>query len=217
LETPGHVGEIDANANAAIRLPKFFYPGIRTLAVPRTRAQTPEEDPVRQYLHQVSRHRLPTTADETRLTQVAAAGHQTGTELAAGEKRSPSQVRELRQSVRVGEDSRDLYQWQSPPVVSIAKKYQASGLPLLDLVREGNIVSHPCGGQVRLAEGIEVLYLRSMVDPSGNSSLHRHNTGPIRLPPHVAQTLKQIIEARTRLESRHGRQSAATKSPPASK
>jgi len=52
--------------------------------------------------------------------------------------------------------------------VSIAKKYQASGLPLLDLIQEGNLGLMHAVEKFRLAQGVQVLDLRHVVDPPGD-------------------------------------------------
>ena len=75
------------------------------------------EDLVRLYLEDVGRHDLLTKDDEIRLAQAIEAGVEAR-----------------------GEDAhRQFVNSNLRLVVSIAKKYQSSGLPLLDIVQEGNL------------------------------------------------------------------------------
>jgi RNA polymerase sigma factor (sigma-70 family) len=110
----------------------------------RSKKDDPEEDLVRQYLHDIGKVPLIGKEDEERLgKQVMAAQEaakemneavQTGIRLPAAKKR------ELMAAIKAGEEaSNSFVQANLRLVVSIAKKYQASGLPLLDLVQEGNI------------------------------------------------------------------------------
>ncbi|MBW3649656.1 MAG: sigma-70 family RNA polymerase sigma factor, partial [Actinobacteria bacterium] len=109
--------------------------------MPKERVERDEEDLVRLYLTDIGQYPLLTKDDEVRLAQAIEAGKESrealekgGKELTAGRKR------ELRRQVQGGEDAeRTFVQSNLRLVVSIAKKYQASGLPLLDLIQEGNL------------------------------------------------------------------------------
>ena len=108
----------------------------------KERVERDEEDLVRLYLTDIGQYPLLTKDDEVRLAQaieagVAARAEQENTkakDLTAAKKR------ELRRAVRAGDEAqRTFVQSNLRLVVSIAKKYQASGLPLLDLIQEGNL------------------------------------------------------------------------------
>ena len=58
-------------------------------------------------------------------------------------------------------------------VVSIAKRYRNRGLAFLDLIQEGNLGLMRGGRQVRPHEGLQVLDVRNVVDPSGHHACHR--------------------------------------------
>ena len=107
----------------------------------KERVERDEEDLVRLYLTDIGQYPLLTKDDEVRLAQQIEVGKEAVAELEAGGKGvTPTKKRELRKHVRVGDDAeRTFVQSNLRLVVSIAKKYQASGLPLLDLIQEGNL------------------------------------------------------------------------------
>src|ERR1700748_3181817 len=107
----------------------------------KERVERDEEDLVRLYLTDIGQYPLLTKDDEVRLAKAIEAGIAAGGQLDRGGKElSAAKKRELRRATREGEDAeRTFVQSNLRLVVSIAKKYQASGLPLLDLIQEGNL------------------------------------------------------------------------------
>ena len=103
------------------------------MQLPKERVERDEEDLVRLYLTDIGQYPLLTKDDEVRLAQAIEAGNEARTELEAGGKDvTPARKRELRRTSRDGETAeRTFVQSNLRLVVSIAKKYQASGLPLL--------------------------------------------------------------------------------------
>ena len=106
----------------------------------KDRVDRDDEDLVRLYLTDIGQYALLTKDDEVRLAKAIEAGKIAVGELAVREKVTVQQKRELRRTQREGEIAeRAFVQSNLRLVVSIAKKYQASGLPLLDLIQEGNL------------------------------------------------------------------------------
>src|SRR3954467_10300947 len=108
-----------------------------SLFVPKERVERDEEDLVRLYLTDIGQYPLLTKDDEVRLAQAIEGGAAGRAELEAAVSLTPARKRELRKQIKAGEDAeRTFVQSNLRLVVSIAKKYQASGLPLLDLIQE---------------------------------------------------------------------------------
>src|SRR3954447_15672346 len=88
------------------------------------------EDLVRLYLEDVGRHDLLTKDDEIRLAQAIESGVEARTQLETAKKDTPTHKRNLRRTIRQGEEAhRQFVNSNLRLVVSIAKKYQSSGLP----------------------------------------------------------------------------------------
>jgi RNA polymerase sigma factor (sigma-70 family) len=97
-------------------------------------------DVVGVYLEEIGRHQLLTKDDEGRLGALIEAGAQARVRLAAGDDLDDPARRRLEQAKAAGEDATaDFVVANLRLVVSIARRYQSSGLPLSDLIQEGNL------------------------------------------------------------------------------
>ncbi len=171
------------------------------------RSDSDEEDLVRLYLKDIGKHALLTKDDEARLGQLietAAAARDEMVEK-AGEL-TAARKRKLRQDIKAGDEATQIFiQANLRLVVSIAKKYQASDLPLLDLVQEGNL------GLIHAVEKFD--YRKGFKFSTYATWWIRQaiargiaNTGrTIRLPVHAGDQLSRLKKARVNLELQLGR------------
>ena len=173
----------------------------------KDRVERDDEDLVRLYLTDIGQYRLLTKDDEVRLAQDIEAGMAARLELECpGETLTPARKRELRRALRKGEESeRTFVQSNLRLVVSIAKKYQASGLPLLDLIQEGNLGLMHAVEKFDWRKGFKFsTYATWWIRQAITRGIA--NTGrTIRLPVHAGDTLARLQKARSRLELKHGR------------
>jgi RNA polymerase sigma factor (sigma-70 family) len=95
----------------------------------------------RLYLNDIGRHRLLNKDDEQRLGKIMEDAHVAEAELATSDLIfSPQRIQQLLETVESGEQAaKTMVTANLRLVVSIAKRYKASGLPLLELIQEGNL------------------------------------------------------------------------------
>ena len=167
--------------------------------VARARTERDEEDLVRLYLTDIGQYPLLTKDDEVRLAQEIEAGIAAREDLAKETKRkiTPEKKRTLKRASRNGERAeRTFVQSNLRLVVSIAKKYQASGLPLLDLIQEGNLGLMHAVEKFDWRKGFKFsTYATWWIRQAITRGIA--NTGrTIRLPVHAGDTLARLQKAR---------------------
>ncbi len=170
------------------------------------RAAQVEEDLVRLYLNDVGKYALLSKADEVRLAQIVEAGRDARAELAGSGDMTPSRRRDLRRLVRQGEEATETFvKANLRLVVSIAKRYQAAELPLLDLVQEGNLGLIHAVEKFDWRKGFKFsTYATWWIRQAITRGIA--NTGrTVRLPVHAGDLLNRVTKARARLEVTFGR------------
>jgi RNA polymerase sigma factor (sigma-70 family) len=174
--------------------------------VAKDRIDRDEEDLVRLYLTDIGQYTLLTKDDEVRLAKAIEAGKEAAAEMEKAKTLTATKRRELRKALREGEVAeRAFVQSNLRLVVSIAKKYQASGLPLLDLIQEGNLGLMHAVEKFDWRKGFKFsTYATWWIRQAITRGIA--NTGrTIRLPVHAGDTLARLQKARSRLELKYGR------------
>ncbi len=175
--------------------------------MPKESVERDEEDLVRLYLTDIGQFNLLTKADEVRLAQAIEVGSAARRELEQkGKEATPARKRELKRQIRAGDEATDAFvESNLRLVVSIAKKYQASGLPLLDLIQEGNLGLMHAVEKFDWRKGFKFsTYATWWIRQAITRGIA--NTGrTIRLPVHAGDTLARLQKARSRLELKFGR------------
>jgi len=171
-----------------------------------TRIENADEDLVRLYLNEIGRFGLLTKADEAELGAVIEEGVAAAAELAAEVKLTPARKRELRRKVRAAEHATDRFvKANLRLVVSIAKKYQSSGLPLLDLVQEGNLGLIHAVEKFDYKKGFKFsTYATWWIRQSITRGI-ANTARTVRLPVHAGDQALALRKAVTRLEGEIGR------------
>jgi RNA polymerase sigma factor (sigma-70 family) len=176
--------------------------------MPKAARDTPggrERDLIGQYLDEIGRTPLLTKDDEGALARAIEAGRAARDELAAGGA-SPARRAELRRAVRAGDAARqEFVQANLRLVVSIAKRYQNRGLPLLDLVQEGNLGLIHAVEKFDWRKGFKFsTYATWWVRQAIQRGIG--NTGRmVRLPAHVFEETSTVLRIAAELEGRLGR------------
>ena len=179
--------------------------------MPKERVERDEEDLVRLYLTDIGQYPLLTKEDEVRLAQKIEKGVEAREKLAIAEDLTAKEKSDLKRLDRNGARAEKKFvQSNLRLVVSIAKKYQASGLPLLDLIQEGNLGLMHAVEKFDWRKGFKFsTYATWWIRQAITRGIA--NTGrTIRLPVHAGDTLARLQKARTRLELKYGRPATMT-------
>src|SRR5690606_4114757 len=170
-------------------------------------AQGPSADLVRVYLNGIGKTALLTAADEVELAKRIEAGVFAQHVLDTEEDLSAERRAELRALVRDGQRAKNhLLEANLRLVVSLAKRYTGRGMPLLDLIQEGNL------GLIRAVEKFDYTkgfkfstyatwWIRQAIT-RGMADQGR----TIRLPVHLVEQVSKLSRLKRDLHQKLGRE-----------
>ncbi|HEV7906777.1 MAG TPA: sigma-70 family RNA polymerase sigma factor, partial [Pseudonocardiaceae bacterium] len=170
-------------------------------------AQGPAADLVRVYLNGIGRTALLTAADEVELAKRIEAGVFAQHMLETSARLSPTRRSELSALVRDGKIAKNhLLEANLRLVVSLAKRYTGRGMPLLDLIQEGNL------GLIRAVEKFDYTkgfkfstyatwWIRQAIT-RGMADQGR----TIRLPVHLVEQVNKLARIKRDLHQQLGRE-----------
>lgn len=179
-------------------------------ARPRSRAPETGDEPdlLGQYLAQIAATPLLDAADEVRLAQRIDAGVRAAEELArtdSGEHGplAPHRRRQMEAAVREGQHAKDhMIRANLRLVVSIAKRHAHRGVPLLDVIQEGNL------GLIRAVEKFDhtkgfkfSTYATWWIRQAIERGVAQH-ARTVRLPMHVVEELHKLAKVERQLQLR---------------
>ena len=169
--------------------------------------ENPSADLVRVYLNGIGRTALLNAEDEVELSQRIEAGLYAQHLLESDEQFTPAKKRDLKAIAKDGRAARaHLLEANLRLVVSLAKRYTGRGMPLLDLIQEGNL------GLIRAVEKfdytkgfkfstyatwwIRQAITRGMADQSRT----------IRLPVHLVEQVNKLSRIKREMSQHLGRE-----------
>ena len=164
-------------------------------------------DLFRVYLDQIGRHPLLTKEDEVELSQAYEQGLDAQLKLADTPQGDPTRA-QLQQAAERGEAARrKMIESNLRLVVSIARRFSATGLPLGDLVQEGNL------GLLRAVEKFDwrkgfkfSTYATWWIRQAIARGAADRGARAIRLPVHVDEQVGRLRRTQTRLHETLGRE-----------
>src|SRR6266536_2111693 len=177
------------------------------MAEPARPLGTDDADDLRLYLEAAAREPLLTKEEEVELAMTIERGKDAEERLRAGRLRSEKSIAKARQDVRRAEAARQRFIMANLRlVVYVARKYQGQGLPLLDLIQEGNI------GLMRAVElfdwrrGFKFSTYATWWIRQGITRAIADRSRSIRLPVHIHDRLRKLNRTRFQYAQQMGRE-----------
>ncbi len=158
------------------------------------------------YLDEAGSFPLLTKADEMRLGQIIQQGQVAQAVLDSDEALTPKQRRELRKQIaEAAEATTEFINANLRLVVSVARKYQWSGLPLGDLIQEGNLGLIHAVEKFDWRKGFKfstyaTWWIRQSIGRAVENTAHT-----VRVPAHVGDEIRRARRLQAEMELRLGR------------
>jgi RNA polymerase primary sigma factor len=164
-------------------------------------------DPVRMYLKEIGKVSLLNADGEVALAKRIEAGSAAATRLASvledGSYHllSPEERRELRRIVADGESARQqLTQANLRLVVSIAKRYVGRGVPMLDLIQEGNLGLMRAVEKFDHSKGFKFSTYATWWIRQAITRAIADQSRTIRVPVHMVESINKVVRAQRLLQ-----------------
>src|ERR687895_2067476 len=172
-----------------------------------TREDAAHEDLVRQYLREIGQYPLLNDIQEVELAKAIEDGEKALEKLEKSKRLSDKQRRELEAGVRIGRAAkRRFIQSNLRLVVSIAKKYSAAGLPLLDLIQEGNLGLMRAVEKFDYRRGFKFSTYATWWIRQAITRAIADKARTIRIPVHMVETLYRVRKVQAELLEQLGRE-----------
>jgi len=178
------------------------------MTIPARRASAEPADSVGVYLRSVGAHPLLDKAQEAALAQAMEAANAARVELArlAAQGTVDSRQEQLERIARAGAVAKALFvESNLRLVVVLAQRHRASGVPLGDLIQEGNL------GLIRAVEKFDwrtgwkfSTYAKWWIRQAINDAVGSHSR-TIRLPARICAQLRELRMASAEIVAAHGR------------
>jgi len=163
------------------------------------------DDTVSLYLKQMGQVALLTGEEEVMLAKRIEAGVNACKKLRAANL-NDEQRDELEEIVRVGEQARTrLVEANTRLVVSVAKKYLGQGVPMLDLIQEGNIGLMKAVEKFDYRRGFKFSTYATWWIRQGITRALAQQSRLIRLPVHAGDQIRRIYRVVEQFEQEEGR------------
>ena len=163
-------------------------------------------DPVKMYLKEIGKVSLLTAAEEVeiarRIETGAVAARLSSDSLALGEWSStaPEERRKIRRAVADGERARkELTSANLRLVVSIAKRYLGRGVPILDLIQEGNLGLMRAVQKFDYSKGFRFSTYATWLIRQAITRAIADQSRTIRVPVHMVESINKVVRAQRAL------------------
>ncbi len=158
------------------------------------------------YLNDIGEFAMLSRGDEVRLARQIEAGRAAREQLIARSDRSPDEECDLRRAVHGGDRARRAFvESNLRLVVSIARRYRFWGLPLADLIQEGNLGLMHAVEKFDWRQGFKFSTYATWWIRQAITRNVSNTSRTIRLPAHAGDLLTRVQAARWRLGLQLGR------------
>ena len=164
-------------------------------------------DPVKMWLQEIGRYRLLSAQQEVELAMQLEAGVAAKARLAAEPDLTPEDRTLLERAVRTGDQAhRRLVEANLRLVVSIARNYVGRGMPLLDLIQEGNLGLMRAVERFDYRRGFKFSTYASWWIRQAITRAIADQARTIRVPIHVVDMINKLTRVQRELSQELGRE-----------